>query len=339
MIQKFVCAISLLICWLATLSLGQDNTHGASPSGRCDCQSCMDGQYYPEGNYFDQGAYPQEEIAYDEYYPRRFTPVRNVRDRVRSRVQDRFAGRFGGQDINYGRPGNIIAAPFINGRCGDCNWGPMYLSLFAGVGFIDNLDSRFTFDNGNMGELGVRETGFTTLDGVTTGGALGRYFYRQARVEFEYTFRDNGVGDMTELTFDDDLMTPQINDTLVSSVVTPADGNIESNSFMFNIVFDLQPRTVGCMNAYAGGGLGVLYVDSDIATPMALFDINDTSLAFQGIAGINFPFRERVDLFTEYRYLGADSIGVTRFDMAGVSDLGSFRFDSHALVFGLRYLR
>ena len=75
-------------------------------------------------------------------------------------------------------------------------------------------------------------------------------------------------------------------------------------------------------------------------TNVALFDINDSAFAFQGIAGVNFPVRDRLDLYTEYRYLGADTISVTRTDLAGTTDsLGAFRFDSHSLVFGMRFLR
>lgn len=108
---------------------------------------------------------------------------------------------------------------------------------------------------------------------------------------------------------------------------------------MFNFLVDMAPRTVGCPNAYIGGGIGVLYVDSDIETDIASFNVDDTSFAFQGIVGVNMPFRDRVDLFTEYRYLGADSIRVSRTDATGTESLGAFRFDSHSLVFGLRFLR
>jgi len=248
--------------------------------------------------------------------------------------------RYGGRDLTYGRPGNEIGTPQFRGECGDCNWGPAYLSIFAGVSFIDNLDSRSTFPSATPGNLGISETGFSTLDGVAAGGAIGRYFYRQARLEFEYTHRDNGIGDMSVLTFDDILATPQINDTLISSTTSDASGNLATNSFVFNILFDLRPRTVGCLNAYLGGGIGVLVADGDVATATETFSISDNSLAFQGIAGINFPLRDRLDLFTEYRYLGADSVRIERTDAAGVEDsLGAFRFDSHNFVFGLRFLR
>ena len=213
------------------------------------------------------------------------------------------------------------------------------MSIFAGVSFIDNFQTSSTFDNGMAGFLGIQETSFSTLDGVAAGGAIGRYFYRQARVEFEYTFRDTGIGDMGSITFSDDLSTPQNNDTIVSSDVVGADGNMQSNSFMFNIVGDLRPRTVGCPSAYLGGGLGVLYVDSDITTATESFNVDDSALAFQGIVGVNFPTRDRLDLFTEYRYLGSDSISVDRIEDTGNQSLGGFQFDSHNLVFGIRVLR
>ena len=321
----------------------------SSPS----CTSCSEGSSYDDRHYYDDGYQYDDGGVYhesmpcecDDCYGRTYrTPVRriagNVVGRVRGRAAARFGGRFGGQGLTYGRPGDSFGAPFIDGECGDCNWGPVYLSIFAGVAFIDNFQTSFTFDNGMAGFQGVQETSFSTLDGVAAGGAIGRYFYRQARVEFEYTFRDNGIGDLGINTYSDDLSTPQNNDVLISSVVTGADGNMESNSFMFNIVADLRPRTVGCVSAYLGGGIGVLYVDSDIATATDLYDINDEALAFQGIVGINFPVRDQLDLYSEYRYLGADSINVDRTDMMGMTEsLGAFSFDSHSFVFGMRFLR
>lgn len=335
MIQEVIRAITLIICSiLSSVAFGQQQyIQPGPPVNQYGCNSCDTGgpvyqEWAPQQSYFEQG-------DCSTCGPGPISRVRNAADAIRSRRPAQFAG----QDISYGRPGNLISAPYIDGKCGDCNWGPIYGSIFAGVAFIDNFDTRFTFDNGTAGEIGARETGFSTLDGLAAGGAIGRYFYRQARVEFEYTYRDNGIGDFNELTFDDVLATPQINDNLVDSVITDAQGNIDSSSFMWNILIDLQPRTVGCANAYAGGGIGVLLVESDITTPAATFDISDTSFAFQGIFGVNFAFRERADLFTEYRYLGADSIGVTRMDLAGVDELGRFRFDSHSLVFGMRFLR
>lgn len=319
-----------------------------------DCDSCNSGRIQP-GNHFDAGRYAYDDgsyaeddgvyyddypCEYDECYPRTYaTPVRNMAGRIGARATSRFAGRFGGQGLTYGRPGDSFGAPYIDGECGDCNWGPMYLSMFAGLSLIDNFQTSFTFDNGMAGFQGVQETSFSTLDGVAAGGAIGRYFYRQARVELEYTFRDNGIGDLGINTFDDDLMTPQPDDVLVSSNVVGADGNMQSNSFMLNIVGDLRPRTVGCLSGYLGAGIGVLYVDSDIATPTAIFDVDDSAIAFQGIVGVNFPTSDRVDLFTEYRYLGADSINVDRTDAMGTQSLGAFQFDSHSLVFGMRLLR
>ncbi len=223
--------------------------------------------------------------------------------------------------------------------CADCNWGPVYVSLFAGGAFVDNFDNRNSFDNGMMNMLGIEEIGFSTQDGVAAGGSVGRYFYRQFRSEIEYTYRDNGVGDFNRFVYSDDLTTPQINDTLISSETEPAFGNLFSNSFVVNFVFDLKLRTVGCPNGYLGGGIGAINIQGDLGTATAAFNVDDSSFAFQGIAGINYPIRDRVDLFSEYRYLGADAISVTRTDMMGTESLGAFRFDSHNVVFGLRFLR
>jgi len=224
--------------------------------------------------------------------------------------------------------------------CVDCNWGPMYLSLFGGVSFLDNFDTRFTFDNGIMGELGVRETGFSMDDGVASGASRSRYFYRQARVEAEYTYRDNAVGEFQQFTYSDDLSTPQNNDTLVAAISLPAVGSIESSSVVVNFLFDLKPRTVGCLNAYVGGGIGGVAIDGDAVSAGTTFLFDDAAFAFQGIAGVNYPIRDRLDLFTEYRYLGSDNLRVDQIDGAGgITSLGKFRLDTHNVVFGIRILR
>ena len=250
-----------------------------------------------------------------------------------------FAGQGFGRPVRRRPIRNLVGASRVVPDCADCNWGPIYLSLFGGVSFLDNFDSRFTFDNGIDGELGVRETGFSMEDGVASGASIGRYFYRQGRVEAEYTYRDNAVGEFGTFTYSDDVATTQINDTLVDSTLTDASGSVESSSFIVNFLFDLKPRTVGCMNAYLGGGIGSIAVDGDATAGTAIFDFDDAAFAFQGIAGVNYPVLDRLDLFTEYRYTGSDNVRVLRTDMGVTESLGAFRFDLHNIVFGIRILR
>ena len=245
-----------------------------------------------------------------------------------------------GRPIRQGPVRNIARATRTVPECADCNWGPVYLGLFGGGSFLDNLDNRETFVNGVPGQLGIFEQGFSVDDGVAAGASIGRYFYRQARVEFEYTYRENNVDSFGTFTFADDVTTTQINDILIDSTSTPAAGSIESSSVIINFLFDLKPRTVGCLNAYLGAGLGGIALDGDAVAGGDTFLFDDTALAFQGIAGINYPVLDRLDLFTEYRYTGSDSVSVERTNADGTTDsLGAFRFDSHNVVFGLRILR
>ena len=292
---------------------GEDLSAGYAHSSSCDCQRCNQRSYN--------------------------TPIRTAAGRARDRRNDRIDNRYADQDYRIGRPGEKIGAPFVTGQCDDCNRGPVYLSVFAGGAFIDSFQNEATFDNGVAGAIGVNETSFSTLDGVAAGGAIGRYFYRQARVEFEYTFRDNGVGDQGDLTFSDDLATPDSNDTLLALNVSDATGNFQTNSFIFNFIGDLRPRSIGCLNGYLGGGIGVIHMDADLVTATDTFAINDASFAFQGTVGINFPLKDRLDLFSEYRYLGANSLSVERTTAEGSTVSSAFEFDSHNVVFGLRFLR
>ncbi len=189
-----------------------------------------------------------------------------------------------------------------------------------------------------MGMLGIEEIGFSTRSSGAIGGSIGRYYYQRLRVELEYTYRENDFTDIGRSIYSDDLSTEQNNDTLISSQSMPADGTLHTHSFLANWVFDLKPRAVGCFNSYIGGGIGALYTDGLASTEMALFTFDDTAFAFQGIGGINYPIRERLDLFAEYRYTGANRLNVSRTNNVGTQNLGSFRFDSHNIFFGFRVL-
>ncbi len=172
------------------------------------------------------------------------------------------------------------------------------------------------------------------LDGWATGASIGRYIHPQGRTELEFTYRENGIGDVFRQRFEDKV--------LVFQSFQDADGRIDSYSAMFNILFDLQPRQVGCAQLYGGGGIGVLFVDGQFSTgpvvvPPTDFVVSDSGFAYQGIVGINYAFRPRIDLYTEYRYLGSQTISVE--DTTNNLLLGNFQVDTHSVFFGIRVFK
>ena len=185
--------------------------------------------------------------------------------------------------------------------------------------------------------------GAEIIDGGAVGLALGRYIHPRGRAELEIAYRDNGVEEVftnqTELQFD------AMGNNFGGPIETmrteqDASGNLNILTGMFNVVFDLKRRQVGCAHLYLGGGVGAIYVDGDFSTTGATptdFEVDSSGFAYQGIVGVAYPARSGLDFFTEYRYTGSQNISVE--DTTAGQSLGAFRLDSHNLFLGIRVYR
>lgn len=199
--------------------------------------------------------------------------------------------------------------------------GGHYLGAFAGFADIDN------FERTTRTASTKRIDGAKLKDGWGAGTAVGRRWNSNGRTEFEFTFRDNSVSSWFEQQFNS-------TGTLTSNSVIPAFGTVQTYSGMVNVLFDLSEQSIGTPSLYLGGGLGSIYVDANFFTALNTYESNNTSFAYQFIAGIAYPIRDRIDLFTEYRYLGADYISVENTTTAQL--LGDFAYDAHNIFFGIR---
>ncbi len=203
---------------------------------------------------------------------------------------------------------------------------PLYFSLFGGWSDVDNFERKLrdpVFDS--ITEI----SGAGLSDDVAGGGAIGWMVHPLARTELEFTYRQNAAEEYHVLDYD--------NDILISSTSTPATGQIQGYSGMWNFVVHTEPRRLGCASLYGGGGIGALFVDGAFSTATEDFAINDSSFAYQFIAGLNYVVSYRLDTFVEYRYLGADYLQVQNLT-SGVS-MGDYTYDSHGVFFGLRFGR
>lgn len=204
-------------------------------------------------------------------------------------------------------------------------WTPShYFSLFGGYVDIDNFERKL--DDGNTTEI----DGAKLHDDFVFGGSIGRQAHPHGRVEFEFTLRDNDVASWFEQEFDN-------SGVLTSNFSTAATGDLTSYSGMFNVVFDLYDRRVGCPGLYLGGGIGGIYVDSDFATATDSYAVADSSFAYQFIGGVNYAASQRVDLYAEYRYLGADYLNVD--NLTTGQSLGDFTIDTNNVFVGVRVRR
>jgi opacity protein-like surface antigen len=207
--------------------------------------------------------------------------------------------------------------------CDPC-CGKSYFSLFGGATHVENFHRQIAL-SATMTET----QGPALLDGYALGGALGYRVHPQLRLEAEYTYRNN----KPEAWFTG----VETSGVLTALARDPAAGIVETHSLMFNSVYDVTRPRVGCANLYGGGGIGLLHANSVIAIPASTYDISDTAFAWQLIGGVNFAVNHRVDVFTEYRYLGADSFNVV--DTATLLPFGDFNYDSHNVMFGFRINR
>lgn len=208
--------------------------------------------------------------------------------------------------------------------CGD-GCGPIFLEKYVGVfgGFAD-IDN---FDRTVMSGTNRDISGAKLHDGWAGGIALGGRVHPCLRGEFEFTYRENSVESWFDQRFN-------ASGVLTINNSAPATGQLNGYSGMFNFLFDCQPRCIGRPAVYLGGGIGSLYVDGDFATATNAYSTNDASFAYQFIGGINYPVSDRFDLFTEYRYLGADHVSV--FNTTTNVSMGDLGYDSHNVFFGAR---
>lgn len=218
-----------------------------------------------------------------------------------------------------------------NRVCDPCCGGMSYFSVYGGGVALDPLQRETqTFIPLPLPGITIaQQTGTTVLDGYGVGSAVGFRVHPQLRLEADYTYRHNEAGDWFNRV--------TTNNVLTLSTVEPAAGSIDTHSFMFNTIYDITRPRVGCPHLYAGGGIGLLYVDGSVTNTTTTYTSSDSAFAWQAIVGAALPLSGHLDLFTEYRYLGANNLSVT--DVTNSVPFGDFDFDSHSLFFGFRVYR
>ncbi|TDI66618.1 MAG: hypothetical protein E2O90_04800, partial [Alphaproteobacteria bacterium] len=110
-------------------------------------------------------------------------------------------------------------------------------------------------------------------------------------------------------------------------------GKATVNGFMFNVLydFDVSRRFI----PYIGLGAGLAVVHFDDISPIggSSVDDEDNVFAWQAIAGVAIPLRDRLDLTADYRYFDAGDVDV---HTSAGSRLNS-EYASHSVMIGLRY--
>ena len=200
------------------------------------------------------------------------------------------------------------------------NYGPniYYGSIFGGWVGLDDL-----MLSGDEGQIQIGNEG-----GFAGGLALGKIQGKNLRSELEVTYRGN---DLTSMT---------LNNLAGSTQLLEGDGRIDTVSGMLNVIWDFTDFPTQRFKPYLGAGFGGISANADfqIDGQSTLGDGNDTSLAYQWIAGINFQTRSQSDFFVEYRYFAADSLHFNTTLPAGalIDGDGELEYRTSNVLFGFR---
>ena len=111
-------------------------------------------------------------------------------------------------------------------------------------------------------------------------------------------------------------------------------GDFRAWSLMGNLFYDFR-GLLGSVTPYIGAGLGGARVDADSVTPVGASSINDedTSFAWQLMAGVAMPLAEQLEGTLGYRYFAAQNLDYNT--AAGASIDSDYR--AHSVMVGLRY--
>ncbi|PIR39285.1 MAG: hypothetical protein COV35_01860 [Alphaproteobacteria bacterium CG11_big_fil_rev_8_21_14_0_20_39_49] len=101
------------------------------------------------------------------------------------------------------------------------------------------------------------------------------------------------------------------------------DSDVHLYSGMGNIYFNAPLK--GKFSPYVGAGFGIALVDADGVE-------DNTSIAYQGMAGIDYKLNERGTIFGGYRYFATT-------DFSAVDSIGTydFKIQQHVIEVGYRY--
>ncbi|MCH2183314.1 MAG: porin family protein [Mariniblastus sp.] len=129
--------------------------------------------------------------------------------------------------------------------------------------------------------------------GVSAGRTLGRRF----RGEMDFTWRRGQVSSLNDFQ---------------SATWPQASGQVNVYSLMPNLLMDLNPD--GLINFYGGAGGGLAFTNIEFTSGNAGYELNNSSFAYQIIAGVSTRLSQRAHLFAEYRYFRTDHTGIDTVD-------------------------
>lgn len=204
----------------------------------------------------------------------------------------------------------LAASMLASAAHAEARWPNWYVGLHGGVNWAPDSDLKTNTTNVKL----ESKTGF--IAGASLGYAppVEEGFFSNTRWELEYSFRSN----------DNDVVGP-----------TPITGQVQSSTFMANMIYDFTNDTRFTPYLGAGAGFSSIQFDTPTGAPT---DENpsDTVFAYQFIGGLEYaPVTMPMTAWgIRYRYMDTDgaqynSGGETyklEYDSHSVEATGRFRF-------------
>ncbi len=163
------------------------------------------------------------------------------------------------------------------------------------------------------------------LFGITIGQIQGR----NLRTEVELSYRNININGL------------QLQGSIPTQSVGVF-GDIGALSGMLNGYWEFVEFGPEKFKPYVGGGLGFSLARTDLIQANgteAVISDEESSFAWQWMAGINYKASSSLDAFVEYRYFAADSFRIDS-QVPTVAGLGNgsgpFDFRSSSVLFGMR---
>ncbi len=131
-----------------------------------------------------------------------------------------------------------------------------------------------------------------------------------------YTFAGES-GPSVSLEFEYSFRTAEIDELSAPPLTLPATGQNESHSLMLNVIGSIN--IAGGLGLYAGGGIGVAITNSDLTIELgpgmtvSFPGDTDTTLAWQGMVGVQYAFGAHLVLYSGLRYFDAGTVGFDTF--------------------------
>lgn len=199
------------------------------------------------------------------------------------------------------------------------NFASCYVSVFGGWSDLNDFVTQSDVGTGIYFED----------SGYVFGAAIGQIQGRNLRTELELSYRNIDVNGL------------QLNGS-VPSQFSAVNGDLGTFAGMVNAYWEFVDFRAEKIKPYFGAGVGFAIASPNLRQPSgeeAVITDDESSFAWQLMAGFNYKASPTLDAFVEYRYFVADSFRLDT-QIPEISGLGNgsgpFDYQSSNVLFGLR---